>query len=60
MLCKDCMHFKQWKKIEACVCIKTKEVVEANYRLCDNFISKSGMTDEWGESTTNNGINCCD
>ncbi len=59
MLCKDCLHFKQWKKIEACVCKKTQQPVEVNKRLCDNFISKSGMTDEWGEST-NGRNNCCD
>lgn len=51
MLCKDCLHFKQWKKIEACVCKKTNQPVDNDQRLCDDFISKSGLTDEWGELT---------
>jgi hypothetical protein len=51
MLCKDCLHFKQWEKIEASLCKKDNEPVEANDRPCDNFVSKLDMTDEWGDDT---------
>ncbi|WP_347488188.1 hypothetical protein [Desulfoscipio sp. XC116] len=59
MLCKDCLYFKQWKKIEASMCEKTKQPVEANNRPCDHFVSKLHMTDEWGVSAAN-GAKCCD
>lgn len=50
MLCKDCLHFKQWKAIEGAMCEKTNKPVETNSRPCDDFVSKKQLTDEWGES----------
>ncbi len=58
MLCKDCLHCKQWKAIEAAVCEITGKTVETNSRPCDEFVSKMQMTDEWGETTNGRCKNC--
>jgi hypothetical protein len=58
MLCKDCLHFKQWKKIEAAICEKKHKPVETNSRPCDDFVSKLHMTDEWGETLCNSTKSC--
>jgi len=58
MLCKDCLHFKQWKSIEGAMCEKANKPVETNSRPCDDFVSKKQHTDEWGESHSGNCKSC--